>query len=262
MSGRPWYAFYPDAYERDAGDLTYVQDSAYRRLLDHYYKTGAQLSLDKDSLYRACRALRREERTAIDHCLATFFDKLADGYHQVRADEEIKKSADVSAKRAQAANKRHSKPDAIAEQMHTQSTATATEEESSLRDDGAPAAPNVENVTFPDHTSKKRSKTAAKIEYPEWWPREKWADFQAMRRGARATLTPEAERLLILKLTAYRDDGQDIVAIINQSIENSYKGLFPVKQSNGARNGPARPSAHENFALGAYLAAEREPDAA
>lgn len=144
----------------------------------------------------------------------------------------------------------------------TSSASPSTEEESSLRDDSAPAALDVGNTIIPEPASKKRNKTAPKIEYPEWWPREKWADFQAMRRGARATMTPEAERLLILKLTAYRDEGQDVVAIINQSIENSYKGLFPVKQSNGARNGPARPSAHENFALGAYLAAEREPDAA
>jgi uncharacterized protein YdaU (DUF1376 family) len=144
MSGRPWYAFYPDAYERDAGNLTYVQDSAYRRMLDHYYKTGAPLPADKDSLYRSCRALKREERAAIDFCLGLFFEFRADGYHQQRADDEIAKAVEISGKRAKAASNRHNKKsaneDAFAEQLHTHSTATTTEERSSLRDDAKPRA--------------------------------------------------------------------------------------------------------------------------
>jgi uncharacterized protein YdaU (DUF1376 family) len=134
MTGRPWYPFYPDAYERDAGSLSYVQDSAYRRMLDHYYKSGEPLSLDKECVYRACRAMRREERAAIDFCLSKFFVEGDDGWHQTRADEEIIKAAEISAKRADAANKRHSKQpnktcpidDAIAEQLDTHTTATTT----------------------------------------------------------------------------------------------------------------------------------------
>lgn len=126
MTGRPWYAFYPDAYERDAGHLSYVQDSAYRRMLDHYYKTGEPLPLDHETIYRACRAMRRDERTAIDYCLDAFFERRDDGYHQQRADDEIARASDISAKRAEAASKRHSKTHAIAEQLDTQSTTTTT----------------------------------------------------------------------------------------------------------------------------------------
>lgn len=134
MTGRPWYAFYPDAYERDAGTLSYVQDSAYRRMLDHYYKTGEPLSLDKEEIYRACRAMRKEERTAIDFSLGKFFDRRDDGYHQDRADDEIARASEISAKRADAANKRHSKNNAsehanaetMQPHLHTHSTATST----------------------------------------------------------------------------------------------------------------------------------------
>lgn len=129
MTGRPWYPFYPDAYERDAGTLSYVQDSAYRRMLDHYYKTGEPLPLDKDAIYRACRAMKREERGAIDHALNSFFVRELDGYHQPRADEEIARASDISAKRSGAASKRHNKSDAIAEQLETHLTATATPSE-------------------------------------------------------------------------------------------------------------------------------------
>jgi hypothetical protein len=132
------------------------------------------------------------------------------------------------------------------------SSSSASEYTSSLRSDVAPLAPLVSEpiVSKPS----KRKKQAPQIEYPDWWPQEKWANFQEMRRSVRAKLTPEAERLLILKLTAYRDEGHDILAIINQSIENSYKGLFPVKH-NGNDNGK-RSNPHENFALGAYLATD------
>lgn len=146
MSGKPWYAFYPDAYERDAGTLSYVQDSAYRRMLDHYYKSGEPLPLDHGAIYRACRAMKRDERAAINHCLQTFFERRPDGYHQARADEEIARSSDISAKRAGAANKRHSKPDAIAQQLdtHLHSTSTSTPSEAKASSvSRTPAKPHI-----------------------------------------------------------------------------------------------------------------------
>lgn len=109
MTGRPWYAFYPDAYERDAGHLSYIQDSAYRRMLDLYYKTGEPLPLDHSIVYRSCRAMERGERAAIDYCLGHFFEREEDGYHNARADAEIAKAEGISEKRAEAASGRWGK---------------------------------------------------------------------------------------------------------------------------------------------------------
>lgn len=246
MSGRPWYAFYPDAYERDAGDLTYVQDSAYRRLLDHYYKTGAQLSLDKAGLYRTCRALKREERAAIDFCLGLFFEKRADGYHQQRADDEIARAAEISGKRAKAANKRHSKSsandDAIAEQVHTHSTATATatatEERSSLRDDAKP-------------------KAKARRSLPEIFPLDPdltWATAHWLSKG-RADLCDAMTE----EIDKFRDHHRGR-ATMSADWPGSWRtwarnAMNFTRRKNG--NGPGKqPTAHENFALGAYLATD------
>lgn len=238
MSGRPWYAFYPDAYERAAGDLTYVQDSAYRRLLDHYYKTCAPLSLDKKSLYRACRALRKEERAAIDFCLETFFEKEPYGYHQARADMEIARAADVSAKRAQAASKRHSKTDAIAEQLHTHSTATSTVTKEDKKQDAALRAVAVREPV---------------IEIPEWIPKVQWEAFMEVRKGLRAKNTNRAILLLVADLKKLHHS-DDIGEVLDQSIKNSWKSVFPVKhqgQGNGQRRAE---SAHDKFNAGAALA--------
>lgn len=226
MSGHPWYAFYPDAYERDAAHLSYVQDSAYRRMLDHYYKTGGPLPLDRDTLYRACRALRKEERHAIDFILSTFFKTDGDGYHQPRADAEIKRAAEISAKRSIAANKRHGKTDAIAHasegnvdgQLDTHSTATSTTVESSLRSDSKPP---VQKPYF---------------EFPEWIPKEAWDAFIEMRTKIKAKPTQRGVELLIAALRKLRHS-DDIGAVLDQSIMNNWKGVFSVKHANGGRNG-------------------------
>lgn len=134
MSGRPWYAFYPDDYERDTSYLTLIQHGAYRRLLDIYYKTGVPISPIKADVFRALGAFTKNERNAIVYVLGKFFDRKRDGYHNKRADEEIRKTSELSQKRSVSASKRYCKPDAIAEQMHSNSThilhstSTTTEE--------------------------------------------------------------------------------------------------------------------------------------
>lgn len=103
--------------------------------------------------------------------------------------------------------------------------------ESSLRSDIGP-----EDTAAHSKPTKKR-KEAENIEFPDWWPQQEWAAFAEMRRSKRATLTVDAIKLAIRTLTELRDEGQNPVAVLEQSILNSYKGLFPVKQSNGGRNG-------------------------
>lgn len=124
--GRPWYAQYPDDYERKTSHLTMVQHGAYRLLLDQYYKTGRPLPPDVPTLQRMCRASAMQEKQAISSVLAEFFTLENDGWHNKRADEELQKAAELSTKRAQAVNKRYYKPPTIVEQLNTHSTATVT----------------------------------------------------------------------------------------------------------------------------------------
>lgn len=118
---------------------------------------------------------------------------------------------------------------------------------SSLRSD-TPAAFE-KSADGPSPRSKPK-KTAPKIDFPPWWPHEKYEAFAEMRRSVRAKLTPDAIYLHIKKLTEWRDQGHDVIAILDQSIMNSYKGLFPVKQDSGGRNGGHQKSSIEPFGAG------------
>ena len=60
-----------------------------------------------------------------------------------------------------------------------------------------------------------------------------WADYLEMRRRIRKPATPRAQQLAITALLKLRDQGEDPQAVLEQSILNSWQGLFAV--SKGAR---------------------------
>lgn len=66
---------------------------------------------------------------------------------------------------------------------------------------------------------------------PDFIPKEAWEAYLLMRKqmGKKHQATEYAQKLLIKKLTTWKSEGHDIEAIINQSIERSYVGLFPVQ---------------------------------
>lgn len=114
---RPWYPWYPSDYARATAHLTFAEDSAYRRLLDHYYSTG-RLPANAEILLRVCRAFADDEKTAVLKVVAEFFREVDGCLVQDRVDEEINKSRYLSGIRSEAgrkgAGKTNSKIPAIA----------------------------------------------------------------------------------------------------------------------------------------------------
>lgn len=64
---------------------------------------------------------------------------------------------------------------------------------------------------------------------PPWMPVQEWQDFKEMRLKIRKPMTAKAEDLIISKLRAFKDRRLDIRAILNQSIENAWAGVFEIK---------------------------------
>ena len=54
-------------------------------------------------------------------------------------------------------------------------------------------------------------------------------------------MTPEAAEGLIEKLTEFKKQGEDISAVLKQSVTEGWTGLFPVR-ANNAGNGKGKPS--------------------
>lgn len=70
---------------------------------------------------------------------------------------------------------------------------------------------------------------------PDWIPSDAWDGFIETRIRIRSKPTPYSVRLLIKKLQKLKAEGQDVRAVLEQSIERSWRGLFAVdtERKNG-----------------------------
>jgi hypothetical protein len=79
----------------------------------------------------------------------------------------------------------------------------------------------------------KRRRTVREVIIPEWMPTSEWDAFIKMRLSS-GVFTDDAAMLAIGKLKSMTENGSDVgngtaAEILNQSVFNSWKGLFPLK---------------------------------
>jgi hypothetical protein len=71
------------------------------------------------------------------------------------------------------------------------------------------------------------------IHIPDWISTDAWNGFVEHRKKIKAPLTDRAISLTINKLEGFKKSGQDPSAILNQSVEMGWKGIFPIGGDNG-----------------------------
>jgi len=64
-----------------------------------------------------------------------------------------------------------------------------------------------------------------------------WKDFKDMRRKKNKPMTGRAEELIINELNKLTNDEKTQIAILNQSIMNSWQGVFPLKERFNNKDG-------------------------
>lgn len=82
-------------------------------------------------------------------------------------------------------------------------------------------------------------------ELPEWVPAESWNSFSEMRKRIRAPLTADAVKFTVRSLDKLRKQGHDPAAVLEQSVERAWRGVFEIKQErngNGSHSGLQSPS--------------------
>ncbi|MFH1784137.1 MAG: hypothetical protein ABH868_04495, partial [bacterium] len=62
-----------------------------------------------------------------------------------------------------------------------------------------------------------------------------WNEYLQMRKAIKKPATEKAQDLAIAKLTTLHEQGENINAVIEQSIFNNWQGLFPVKKNGKAQ---------------------------
>lgn len=68
---------------------------------------------------------------------------------------------------------------------------------------------------------------------PVWVPRQEWNEFVEMRKKIRAPLTESAKKRTLDDLWNLSLAGQDVGAVLAQSVQRSWRGVFEVKNGNG-----------------------------
>jgi hypothetical protein len=87
--------------------------------------------------------------------------------------------------------------------------------------------------------SMNRHRTKAAPDAPPWLPAELWADFEKMRKAKRAPLTDRARALMWRRLEKLEAAGENIAAMLEQSILHSWSNVFAVKgESNAGKTQP------------------------
>lgn len=69
---------------------------------------------------------------------------------------------------------------------------------------------------------------------PDWLPIDAWKAYLAMRKQIKKTLTVDGFPLAIKKLENLRSKGNDPRQVLEQSVLNSWQGLFEVKNGGDA----------------------------
>jgi len=100
----------------------------------------------------------------------------------------------------------------------------------------------------------KQTKHDANIEaLPEWIPADAWVAFVEMRKamGAKGKLTERAAKLIVSELEKLARQGHNPRAVLEQSVINNWRGVFPLKNGNRQQALEARNrSAADEFVRG------------
>lgn len=93
-----------------------------------------------------------------------------------------------------------------------------------------PSTPYLYIEQYNNNTNIGKNDMTETVEIPPWLSSSDWDDFLEHRRSMKAKMTPVAQRRAIKVLEKLRAEGQNVEEVINQSIVNGWKGLFPIKQ--------------------------------
>lgn len=153
-----YYQFNIGDYKSHTEHLSEMEDLTYRRLLDWYYLHETPIPLDQAETARQIRMRSHSDCIAV--VLQEYFERTENGWIHHRADREIAKTGEKSAKAAASAKARWNKG-SNANALPTQSESNSTH--------------NTEHITQ-DTKHKVKTQRGSRLPTDFLFPKE-WADF-------------------------------------------------------------------------------------
>jgi len=167
-----YYQFNIGDYQSHTAHLSEIEDLAYRRLLDWYYLHESPIPDDIPEIARQIRMRTHTESISI--VLQEFFELTKKGWSSVRANREIAKTGEKSAKASASAKARWNK-DFDANALQTQSESNATQDTRHITQD------------IKHNTQKKEKATV--VACPPDVDQQIWDDWKQLRKAKKAPVT-------------------------------------------------------------------------
>lgn len=228
MSSKPWYAWYPSDYKAKTAHLSFLEDAAYRRMLDAYYERAKPLPMDRPSLFRICGAMTELEQAAVNRIASEFFYCNDNNLHNSRCDDEIVKQAQIRARLSEAgklggslAGRGRPKEGLISGQAKGLAQANPHPQPHSQ------VTPTVTITKTKEGRGK--PKNGHDFQLPADIDPQLWQDYIEMRAKIRKPPTDRAKWLIIGKLANLQGQGHDTRKVLMQSIRNCWQDVFPLR---------------------------------
>lgn len=226
-------------YKRHLGDyaaatrhLSILEHGVYTLLLDLYYITEKPLPVEERAVWRLVGARSKDEREAVHQLLEEFFEPREDGWHQTRCDEELAAKEEKAARNREI-GKRGGRP---------KKTQTVSESETQTDGSGNPDGLQEKTQTVsennPSHkpiTNNQEKNPPTPLaggpgwQRPDWVPADLWGEFEALRKKRKKPMTDRSRTLAVAKLQALQDGGNDLKAVMEQSILHAWDTFYPLK---------------------------------
>ena len=245
-----YYPHHIGDYMAATSHLSLLEHGVYRRLMDVCYESERPLPADRDRIYRRIGAVKKAEQRAVDRVLDEFFERTPEGYSNARILREIFKFCEKSNKNSISARSRWmNSADKKSNEINDDADANALRNacERNANQEPKPITNNQEPKINPPTPLSRGASPEPPI--PDWMPAEAWQEWCEYRRKKNGKgWTDASKRKSISMLAGLHRDGHDLTAAIDQSIANSWTGLFPARQQSHAPPRPARMSVGERWA--------------
>ncbi|MCR4298247.1 MAG: DUF1376 domain-containing protein [Gallionella sp.] len=221
MAEFPSMPLWTDAYLADTSHLTTIEHGAYLLLLMIAWRTQEKRLPDDDKLLARYAKMTPSQWKRIRPVMSAFF-KIENGYWtQGRLIDEAN-----AVKRYRERQSAAGKASALKRNgRHSTTVELGCNRSPTPSPSPSPISNKEEPPITPQHTAMRDWP-----DIPDWIPVEPWNAFIAMRRRKSGMPTPRAIELLIGKLDRWKATGHDPGAVLDQSTENQWTGIFEIKQ--------------------------------
>lgn len=245
-----YFQFSIGDYARDTAHLTEMEDLAYRRMLDLYYKIEGPLPSDAQEIARLVRM--RSHCDCIAVVLKDFFVLSPDGYRNMRADSELEQIYAKSAKARESAKARWNKINGLknaedeANAMRTQCERNADDMRTGCEQDATHYPLPITHNQLPKEEIKTKKPRSLALDYSSWpsMPSDEvLSDWQSHRKNKKASNSQTAINGIGKQLHEAVKNGFTVDQCLEECVCRGWAG-FKAEWMNGSQKKPTNAISH------------------